>query len=174
MKINYACGRRTEDGWYNVDAVHHPRAPRAPDLLFTLRFNADGSLIEQTPLPDGCADVLMACHVLEHFFQWEASHVLAEWRRLLKPGGLLVLELPDIYKAALNMVNGPFTDQMVIWPLFGDQSHKDPLMCHKFGYTHQSLTMLLSDCGFTKIAHKPPQTHGKRANRDMRIEARTL
>jgi hypothetical protein len=48
----------------------------------------------------------MAIHLFEHFYRWECERVLAEWRRLLKPRGRLVLELPDLHKCCLNIVKG--------------------------------------------------------------------
>jgi 2-polyprenyl-6-hydroxyphenyl methylase/3-demethylubiquinone-9 3-methyltransferase len=42
------------------------------------------------PLADGCADVVLACEILEHVE--DDGAVLAECARLLKPGGLLLLD----------------------------------------------------------------------------------
>ena len=42
------------------------------------------------PLPDGCADVVSAGEVLEHVPRWPAA--VAEACRILRPGGLLVLD----------------------------------------------------------------------------------
>jgi 2-polyprenyl-6-hydroxyphenyl methylase/3-demethylubiquinone-9 3-methyltransferase len=48
-----------------------------------------GSVL-QVPLADGCADVVLACEILEHVEDDLA--VLAECARLLRPGGLLLLD----------------------------------------------------------------------------------
>jgi 2-polyprenyl-6-hydroxyphenyl methylase/3-demethylubiquinone-9 3-methyltransferase len=48
-----------------------------------------GSVLE-VPLADGCADVVLACEVLEHVEDDVA--VLAEAARLLRPGGILILD----------------------------------------------------------------------------------
>lgn len=170
MKINFGCGKRVLDGFFNIDAVVNPGAKRNPELIFALDFDADGSVREQIPLEDGCSDYVQAMHVIEHFYFWQASSVLAEFRRLLKPGGKLVMELPDIEKAARNLLKGD-TDQMSMWPLYGDWSHKDPYMMHRHGYTPATITDLLLQAGFRNIQTLPPQTHGRRHNRDMRAEA---
>lgn len=123
----------------------------------------------QIPLPDSCATEVMALHVIEHFYRWEAPAVLAEWRRLLEPGGLLILELPDLAKACRNLLAGK-GDQMAMWPLYGDPGPRDPYNCHKWGYTPKTMAALLGECGFGKIKMLPPQTHGRRLERDMRVE----
>jgi SAM-dependent methyltransferase len=43
-------------------------------------------------LPDGCLDLVVAAEVLEHID--DLGPVLADFRRLLKPGGRLLVSLP--------------------------------------------------------------------------------
>lgn len=154
----------------NVDAVVNPKALRAPEVLHALTFNADGSIVEQTPLPDGCAHEVMAMHVIEHFFEWQSPFVLLEWKRLLKSGGKLILELPNIEAAAKNLLAG-MEPQMWRFPFYGDGSHKDPYMIHRFGFTPKSVRQFVENAGFQNVQILPPQTHGPRPNRDMRVEA---
>ena len=119
----------------------------------------------------GDDDLVAAMHAIEHVYEWEAPQLLAEWKRLLQPGGLLVLELPNIEHAARNLLAG-MSPQMCMFPLYGDGSHRDPYMCHRFGYTPKTIAALLKAGGFIGIRHLEPRTHGGRANRDMRVEAR--
>ncbi|WP_437830176.1 class I SAM-dependent methyltransferase [Sorangium sp. So ce1153] len=49
---------------------------------------------ESIPLPDGCADVIAADHLLEHLEKPEA--VLREAHRLLRPGGRFVFTAPNL------------------------------------------------------------------------------
>jgi len=161
VKINIGCGPMVLDGWTNCDIQVSPKAPRPPEILCD---------VKSIPLEDECADVVMALHLLEHFYQWEAPAVVQEWRRLLKPGGKLILELPNLEAACRNLLKG-MKDQMSMWPLYGDPGHKDPYMCHRWGYTPKTVTRFLKQQGFKKIQILKPQTHGRRANRDMRVEA---
>lgn len=171
MKINWWCGRQVLDGWFNVDAVLNPKAPRAPELLHAVEFERDGRVKNPLPLLPGCAEELQAMHAVEHVYAWEAPALLAEWSRLLKPGGRLVLELPNLESAARNLLAGA-GDQMSMWPLYGDPGHKDPFMTHRWGYTPRTIEALLVAGGFVGVVHKAPQTHGARVDRDMRVEAR--
>jgi predicted SAM-dependent methyltransferase len=170
VKLNIACGKQTWNGYFCVDAVAHPKATRPPDLLHAFTFDKDGALLNPLPLPDNCADELCNFHFIEHVYAWEAPAIVSEFRRLLKPGGRLVMELPDINKAANNLLHGG-KDQLCMWPLYGDPGTKDPYMCHRWGYTPKTIKQLLEQGGFIKVHILPPKTHGARGNRDMRVEA---
>jgi len=169
VRIHVGCGKRVLDGWTNVDVQHLSGAPRAPEIISDVRT---------IPLPDGCADELMAIHLWEHFVRWECEAVIGEWRRLLKPGGLLVLELPDLLKCARNLLElagkgGKPLQQMAMWGIFGDDTLKDHYMTHRWGWWPASLREFLAANGFHKVVEATPQWHpAGRERRDMRIEAR--
>lgn len=169
MRINFACGKQTWDGFFCIDAVRHPKASRDPDLLHILKFEGP-SLVNPIPLDDRCADEIHSYHFLEHVYAWEAPALVAEWGRLLKSGGKLVLELPNLELACRNVLNG-MNEQMTMFPLYGDPHHRDVFMCHRWAYTPGSVRGLLEAGGFHKVRVLPPQTHGARTNRDMRVEA---
>lgn len=162
MKIHLACGKHILDGYTNCDMVRHPKAPRDPDILCD---------VSSVPLPDGCADEVLSVHILEHFYAWEVPAVLTEWARLLKPNGVLIIEMPDVIKAAKNLIAGS-SEQMAMWPMYGDDTLKDPLMCHKWGWTANTIRPHLERAGFKWIVERDPQWHGKKLNRDFRVECR--
>ena len=62
--------------------------------------------VTQCPLPDACLDVVVLLNVLEHVK--DDHKALAEVARVLKPGGIMILEVPsgpwlfDVYDAMLN------------------------------------------------------------------------
>ena len=169
MRINFGSGKSRPEGYLCIDAVEHPSAARALDLVYEAHF-ADGKLVEPIPLKDECADELQSFHVLEHFFRYDVDSLVAEWKRLLKIGGKLVLELPNLEAACRNLLAG-MSDQMSMWPIYGDWSHGSPYMMHKHGWTPTTIRSLLAFHGFDKITLLPPVTHRARANRDMRVEA---
>lgn len=169
MKVNVGCGKQTWAGFVCVDAVRNPLATRDPDILHAFVF--DGStLTNPLPIPDGVAEEVHAYHFLEHFYRWQAPALVAEFHRLLKDRGKLVLELPNLALAAQNVLDGK-GDQMAMWPLYGDPSHEDPMMCHRWGYTPATVAALLGEAGFRKIRHFSPRLHGAKVKRDMRVEA---
>lgn len=170
MRINVGCGRHVMEGWVNCDVVRSPKASRDPEIF---------AKATEIPLADGCADELMAIHLFEHFYLWEAPKALAEWRRLLKPGGLLVLEMPDLVKCAKNLVrlidsgDAKAIDSLAMHGLYGDPHYQDPFMCHRWSWTPKTLKPLLKANGFTDIREAETQWHPiGRKHRDFRMEAR--
>lgn len=154
IRLNIGAGNKRIDGWLSIDLAGDP------DIV------AD---VKQIPVPDGYADEAMAIHVFEHLYRWEAQPALKEWRRVLKPGGLLILELPDLTKCCHAVLAGA-SERMSIWGLYGDPGYQEPLMVHKWGWTAEELRGELRAAGFIKIKVREPQFHKKA--RDMRIEAR--
>lgn len=168
MRLNLGCGRHVLDGWTNVDAQVSSMAKRPPEILCDLK---------SIPLPDGCADEAMAIHVFEHFYRWESPIVLAEWRRLLRPGATLVLELPDLEKCCRNILEGRagkgHPDQLGMWGIYGDPRDADPFMTHRWGWTPKTLKALLEERGFVDVRHEPTKWHSSgREWRDMRLVSR--
>jgi hypothetical protein len=175
MRLNIGCGHRVKDGYFNIDAVHSPKAPRAPELIYNFQFNTEGKLIEPVPLDDGIADEIQAIHVFEHFYRWTCKAAAVEFHRLLKPGGLLILELPDLIKCCKNIVEGRegrHPDQLGRWGLWGDPRDNNPFMVHPWGWGPEELMGFLGEHGFCDMKHLPTQYHRiGRDHRDMRIEA---
>jgi predicted SAM-dependent methyltransferase len=164
VRLNIGSGNKRLPGYTGVDAV----AREAADIV------APAWAI---PLGDGAVEEIMAIHVFEHFYRWECDDVIVEWKRLLKSGGKLVLELPDFLKACQNVVSGfhkpgKHPDQLNYWAAYGDPRTKDPFMAHRWGWTPDALMDFLKSYGFTDIKHVETQFHrtGK-LHRDMRIEA---
>ena len=166
VKLNLGCGDKILPGYVNVDMVSS-RAGKQPDV------NAD--IRDLRKIKSSIADEILAVHVIEHFYYWEVVPLLQSWRRLLKPGGKLILECPNLLYACQMSVENPEmrsqpgkAGQMSMWPLYGDPSWKDPLMCHKWAYTPDSLMAVLAEAGFQQAKQEPAQFK-MREPRDMRI-----
>lgn len=168
MRLNLGCGRTPRDGWYNIDIQSNPMAKRAPDLLC--------DVTKGIPLPDGCAVEVEAIHLWEHIYRWDCDSVIVEWARLLRSGGKLVLEMPDLIKCCRNILEGKegkkHPDQLGMWGLYGDPRDKDQFMCHRWAWTFRTLAPFLTAAGFVEIVETIPQHHRVGALiRDFRIEA---
>ena len=166
VRLNLGCGDKILDGYVNVDVVE-ARAGKRPDVICDLRA--------LTAFDDDTADEVMAIHVVEHFWRWEVEAVLSEWIRVLKPGGQLVLECPNLAAACAQFLKNPEAQsgpgpegQMSMWVFYGDPAWHDPLMVHRWGYTPHSLSRMLESLGLVDV-HQAAAQYKKREPRDMRI-----
>jgi predicted SAM-dependent methyltransferase len=163
-KLNIGCGSRRLEGYTGVDAIKRPAA----DII---------APADKIPLKPGTIDEILAIHLVEHVHPWQTPLLLREWARLLKPGGRLVLEMPDLIKCCQNvvsgaMVGGKHPDQLGMWGLYGDPRSKDPYMAHKWAWTFATLRPLVAEAGFVDITEAPTQFHpAGREFRDFRLEA---
>jgi SAM-dependent methyltransferase len=167
VRLNLGCGDKLLPGYVNVDAVE--RKGVRPDVVCDLRA---------LDLPADHAHEVLAVHVIEHFYRWEAPALLAEWLRVLQPGGRLILECPNVLHAAWELLlaapdraPADAEAQFSMWPLYGDPRWEDPLMCHRWGYTPRTLQALLEEVGFVDVRQEPA-VFKKREPRDMRITGR--
>lgn len=61
---------------------------------------------KRLPLPDERFELVYASHVLEHIPWYQTEHVLREWTRILQPGGILEIWVPDGEKICRAFVDG--------------------------------------------------------------------
>jgi SAM-dependent methyltransferase len=132
-------------------------------------------LHDLAPFSDASADEVLSVHVVEHFWRWEVRDILREWTRVLKPGGRMVIECPNLESACRTFLEDPVqfsredqNGQRTMWVFYGDPAWEDPLMIHRWGYTPESLKRLLSDVGLAEVRQEPAQFK-LREPRDMRV-----
>ncbi|MFT4976144.1 MAG: hypothetical protein ACI8S6_002040 [Myxococcota bacterium] len=167
VRLHLGAGPEKREGWINVDI----NAGYDPEIV---------SQADKLPmLPDGCVDELEANHLFEHLHHSQAIAALKEWRRVLRPGGRISLELPNL--AACFDIMGKASDRQGFdigtigifgWPPAIDQEGVPQI--HKWGWTPQTLQQALEQTGFTHVAEQPiTQTwrEAARLGRDMRITA---
>lgn len=163
MRLNIGAGKRRLPGYTGIDMV----AREGVDIV---------APAHAIPLPDGCADEVLAIHLVEHVYPWQVPDLLAEWHRLLRPAGLLVLEMPDLLKACRNLAEGrrigKHPDQAHIWAIYGDDTLRDPLQMHKAGWWFERLEPVVQAAGFCEIVERETIFHpAGRGVRDFRLEA---
>ena len=166
MKLNLGCGDKILDGYVNVD-VAEARAGKRPDVLCDLHA------LRQ--FADDTADEILSVHVVEHFWRWEVVGVLKEWARVLKPGGVMILECPNLQSACEaflanpDLHSGPGQEgQRTMWVFYGDPAWRDPLMVHRWGYTPRSLAYVMHEAGLVNLRQEPARFK-LREPRDMRV-----
>jgi predicted SAM-dependent methyltransferase len=143
LRLNLGSGETPIPGFVNVDALE-----QAPGV------DVVADISERLPFDDGAADLVYASHLLEHFPTDAVPGLLAEWRRVLRPGGTLLVAVPDLEAVASIIVErrpGWFTPPHGPWlgVIYGGQ--KDEYDFHKTGFTAAWLAHLLREAGFGEI-----------------------
>ncbi|MBI5380784.1 MAG: methyltransferase domain-containing protein [Opitutae bacterium] len=88
LLVNLGCGQVWHPAWANFDLAPADAAVRA--------FDATAPL----PLANDSADAVYHAHLLEHLPRAQAQTLLGECRRVLRPGGILRVVVPDLEELA--------------------------------------------------------------------------
>lgn len=149
IKLNLGCGEHPMDGFVNID-LYSERADEKLDVTDLSTYQA------------GSVDLIENHHLFEHFSFDDACRALAEWRRVLRPGGRMILTCPNLTHVArlwlsqtLKISLGfhadrSYTERM----LYGPQTN--PGMFHRAGYDQHSLRVLVERAGFVaQLFHTP-------------------
>jgi len=108
-----------------------------------------GHDVRALPFRDESVDEIRASHVLEHIPYREAQGTLEHWFRLLKPGGVVKIAVPDFDKI-VHWYNENRGEEMPLEGyLMGGQTNS--LDCHAAIYQQQKLVGLLQLAGFEAI-----------------------
>jgi predicted SAM-dependent methyltransferase len=98
-------------------------------------------------IASGTVTEICASHILEHL-PWPLSFkALAEWARVLRPGGRLRVAVPDLASLAAMIAAG-HNDWAAVALVFGVGRLENPLEAHQFGYTRGMLIGVLRALGF--------------------------
>lgn len=130
--VNVGAGQRPfhstpEVEWCNVDKVAHEGMP-TPDII------ADGASL---PDSDSVYDYVVLHHVLEHA-HCGGDGLIEEAYRVLRPGGSLLVFVPDMLLLAQGWREGKLTDQLYFTNVYGAYMGNDA-DSHHWGYTLLSM-----------------------------------
>lgn len=133
-----------EAGWENTHLDKSPRLlpdQRPPEIV---------AGIEEIPAEDGAFDEIVCSQVLEHLVHEDALRALGEFFRVLKSGGLLRLDVPDLDKLCRAWVEGRLDREVVSRIVYGDPSNMpdDHLNAHRNGWWRERLLEALTGAGF--------------------------
>lgn len=140
LRLHLGCGKRQLPGFIHVDLGDFPHLNH--------RHRVDRLEI----FKDGQAELIYASHVLEYFDRLEARQVLAEWNRVLRPGGTLRLAVPD-FAALAEVYRRSRQLDLIIGPLYGRMqiTGTGNVIYHKTVYDFETLRRVLEDNGFIDV-----------------------
>jgi predicted SAM-dependent methyltransferase len=184
IKLNLGCGACQPEGWINTDSSLNALLQRLPvigkaipKLFKSRRYEINKAVYmdvsKRWKYRDNTVDVVYASHLFEHLAQWQTEFFLNEAYRVLKPGGVIRLVVPDLYQLAKNYVNTYETNRVenpskeIMWSI---NMHRENMYAkripilkkmlyewqgyphqHKFMYDQKSLELKLREHGFRDI-----------------------
>jgi predicted 2-oxoglutarate/Fe(II)-dependent dioxygenase YbiX len=170
LRLHIGCGGHRLPGWVNIDV-------NGGDLRMDLRW--------PLPFPDDSVKYVFASHVIEHVYrQSELPMLLKEIRRVLQPGGVVRIIVPDIAKC-IRAYSGNdskfFSERSKTWkwaaecktPLdhflgyAGANQTLENFGGHKYGYDFPTLTLALQEAGFSAVTRSD---YMRSVHEDLRID----
>jgi predicted SAM-dependent methyltransferase len=142
IRLHLGCGKRYIPGFIHIDLADFPHIDYKHDIRHLPMF-AENSV-----------DLIYCCHAFEYFDRVEGLEVLGEWYRVLKPGGILRLAVPDfealvkvyLQYGDLSLIHGPLYGRMAIHTPTGEK-----VIYHKTVYDFSSLKEILEKAGFRNV-----------------------
>ena len=180
-RLNIGCGQHGLPEWFNLDnswSAWFSKRPHLHRLLRNVRLISaehyelkwpDNIVVHDArrglPCPDASIRFIYTSHFLEHLRRDEAHFILRECYRVLVPGGLIRVVVPDLFFFAkrycnateselLNFLLTRATSQHVEDLLNALSIHSQPVadrMPHRWMYDELSLSYELTQAGFTQI-----------------------
>jgi len=137
--------KRYIPGFIHIDLDDQPRLDYRHDIKRLPMFS------------DNSVDLIYTSHSFEYFDRAEGERVLKEWHRILKPGGVLRIAVPD-FEAIVQVYlkyKKDLDHQGILGPLYGKmpvkEKSKDIIIYHKTAYDFKSLKKVLQSAGFKNI-----------------------
>jgi SAM-dependent methyltransferase len=155
--------------------VAHPdKIPQAyfpANLWRELRLDIDpgvqpdiiASITEMPMLENGAVDGIWSAHNLEHLASHEVPMALAEFFRVLRPGGFAAMTMPDLQQVAALVAEGlleepayisgmgPIAALDMIYGYRPALAQGNSFMGHRTGFTARTLAAHLEQAGFIGV-----------------------
>lgn len=115
-----------------------------------------GSMVDMHFIPDATFDAVYTSHTLEHLYAHDVRRCITNFCRILKPGGILMVVVPDLEfvqpteEILYDSESGPISGLDMY---YGHHAmvEENPYMAHHCGFTSDTMRTVLESCDF-KIA----------------------
>jgi len=130
------------------------------------------SMTDMSTVETASFDGVYSSHNIEHLYVYEVPVALAEFKRVLKPGGFVVITCPDLQSVCALVAQGKLVEPAYMSPagpitpldiLYGHRASikkGQHYMAHRCGFTKDVLMGTLRAAGFVAVAAKArPHPH---------------
>jgi SAM-dependent methyltransferase len=121
-----------------------------------------GSMTDMSAVPSNSVDAIFSSHNIEHLYPHEVSITLAEFLRVLKPDGFVVLTCPDLQsvakliaedkldEAAYQSPAGPIAPLDILYGHRAAMARGNLYMAHRCGFTGKTLIQAFLNADFKR------------------------
>jgi hypothetical protein len=123
-----------------------------------------GTMTNMAAVTDDLVDAIYSSHNIEHLYPHEVEIALAEFRRVLKKDGYIIITCPDIQEVAKLVAEdkllepaytspaGPISPLDILYGFRPAIAKGNTYMAHRCGFTETVLRGALTACGFESVA----------------------
>ena len=195
IRLNLGCGLSSPPGWVNVDGSWNARLAKHPAIrrmLSRLSLVPSGkaeipwsssifihNIRNPLPFSNGSATAIYASHVLEHLYLEDGQNLMTECFRVLQPGGVLRVVVPDLRAIVEEYLGNGVSEKkgtdsesprpadlfnqrlLMRWPTPASSNlfyrlydSWEDFHSHKWMYDEDSLVALFSKKGFVEVERK--------------------
>jgi len=127
-----------------------------PDVL--------GTMTDMSSIRSESVDAIFSSHNIEHLYPHEVPQALAEFLRVLRPGGFALITCPDLRsvcrlvaydqlaEAAYTSPAGPIAPLDILYGHRASMAMGNLYMAHRCGFTEKVLAGTLQAAGFQQVA----------------------
>lgn len=162
IRLNIGCGTAGIPGWVNIDnspSILLSRLPFGKQIFQTPNWPSDvlrADVRKRIPFPNTSVSCVYSSHTFEHFTYEESRAVASECFRVLKPGGILRIVVPDLEILVRDYLDGqsdPLASHKFISRLLLKASIREIVHAgahHKQMFDERSLAHMLREAGFVR------------------------
>jgi SAM-dependent methyltransferase len=160
--LNVGCGPRgREHGFAGFDQDW--RELRL-DIDPTVEPDLVGTMTEMSAVASASVDAIVSSHNIEHLYPHQVPVALAEFVRVLKDDGMVLITCPDLQSVCARVAKGELASPLYQSPagpiaaidiIYGHRAAMaagNLFMAHRCGFTLQVLIDTLQACGFSRTA----------------------
>jgi ubiquinone/menaquinone biosynthesis C-methylase UbiE len=169
IRLHLGCGGMKWKDFINVDL--NPAKPEEKDSSRNGCIADVFADMTKLGLPDNSVDEIFTSHTIDHFTRWRGLEMFADWLRMLKPGGRVVIEAADFRRCVLWLFHPSKENRRLARTQFyGNQWDRIDYETHRYLWSSTELRHEMLKLGFkaVTISHRT-ETHVP--GRDMRITA---
>jgi len=161
--LHVGCGAANPDklppAFFPPGEWHELRLDINPDV----EPDIQASIIDMNMIAEASVDAVWSAHNIEHLEPHQVAIALGEFHRVVRPGGFVLVTVPDLQQVAALVAEdkledaayisamGPIAPLDMLFGLRSALAAGNGFMAHRTGYTAKTLEAAFARAGFTPV-----------------------